>query len=109
MQELNQTNFKAAVLESKKPVVVDFWASWCGPCKQLAPVFEKTAEVFSAKAVFCKLNIDEEGNAELAQKYNVMGIPCVLVFSHSVEVDRIVGMLPEAQFQAKLKGFLERA
>ena len=109
MQELNQTNFKSTVLESKKPVVVDFWASWCGPCKQLSPVFEKTAGVFSAKAVFCKLNIDEEGNSELAQKYNVMGIPCVLVFSHGAEVDRIVGVLPEAQFQMKLKELLERA
>ncbi len=109
MNELNPANFKQAVLESKKPVVVDFWAEWCGPCKQLAPLFEKTAGILGTKAVFCKLNIDEEGNADIAQKYNVMGIPCVLVFSHGAEVDRIVGMLPEAQFQQKLKGFLERA
>lgn len=109
MNELNQLNFKSMVLESKKPVVVDFWAVWCGPCKQLAPVFEKTADVFGAKAVFCKLNIDEKGNSELAQNYNVLGIPCVLVFSHGAEVDRIVGVLPEVQFQTKLKGLLERA
>lgn len=91
---LNKDNFKTEVLESKEPVLVDFWAAWCGPCQMLGPVIEEIAdEVTNAK--ICKLDVD--ANQELAKEYRVMSIPTLIVFKDGQIAKREVGALPKDQ------------
>lgn len=90
---VSQANFQSEVLGSDKPVLVDFWATWCGPCKMLAPVVEKVAAANAAKAKFVKLDTDE--NPSLAGQYQVSGIPCLILFKGGQPVDRIVGYVSE--------------
>ena len=102
--EINETNFEQEVLKSDKPAVIDFWAPWCGPCKMIAPAFEKlSTEITTAK--FGKVNVDE--NARLAQQAGVMGIPCIIIFKNGEEVERIVGYQSEQQLKSKLTSVLE--
>jgi thioredoxin 1 len=93
LPEVSQTNFETEVLKSSQPVLVDFWAPWCGPCRMLAPVVEKVAAANSAKAKFVKLNTDE--NPSIAGQYQVSGIPCLILFKDGQAVDRIVGYVQE--------------
>lgn len=81
-------------------VIIDFWAEWCGPCKRLAPIFDKLSKEYKGKVVFYKVNVDENG--ELAQGLGVMGIPCLIVFKDGAEVDRIVGAMPSEQLRARI-------
>ena len=102
--EVNEENFEQEVLKSDKTVVVDFWAPWCGPCKMIAPAFEKlSTEMTTAK--FAKVNVDE--SARLAQQAGVMGIPCIIIFKNGEEVERFVGFQSEQQLKAKLTSVLE--
>jgi thioredoxin 1 len=102
--EVSQDNFEKEVLKSDKPVVVDYWAPWCGPCKMIAPVFEKLShELKDVK--FAKVNVDENGM--LAQQSGVMGIPCIIIFRNGEEVDRVVGFQTEEQLKRKLISALE--
>lgn len=82
--------FQPQVLNAKGTVLVDFWATWCGPCKMLGPVIEELAKEFDGKAVIGKVNIDDE--QELAVKYGIMSIPTVVVFKDGKEVNRLVGL-----------------
>ncbi len=84
-------------------VVIDCWAAWCAPCRAIAPIVEELAKDYSGKVVFGKLNVDE--NPETAQKFGVMAIPTLLVMKNGTEVDRIVGMLPKSQLEAKIDAF----
>ena len=93
LAEVSQTDFETEVLQSRQPVLVDFWAPWCGPCKMLGPIVEKVAAANSGKAKFVKLNTDD--NLTLAGKYQVSGIPCLILFKDGQPVDRIVGYVPE--------------
>jgi len=102
--KLNQENFEKEVLQSDKPVIVDFWAPWCGPCKMLTPVFEEVSQEFNGNSKFAE--ISTEDCPEIAQKNEVNGIPCLLIFNQGKEVDRIVGFNPAAVLKQKITEIL---
>ena len=97
--QVNKDNFQEVVLNSDKPVLVDFWASWCGPCRMVAPVLEEIANERSDVKV-CKINVDEE--PELASRYNVMSIPTLLVMREGQVVNQSVGAKPKSQILSML-------
>ncbi|MBW2970397.1 thioredoxin [Candidatus Woesearchaeota archaeon] len=104
IMEINQENFEKEVLKSDKPVVVDYWAPWCGPCKMIAPIFEKlSAEITTAK--FGKIDVDQ--NTSLAQQQGIMGIPCIVIYKNGEEAERITGYQTEAQLRQKIMSVLE--
>ena len=99
--------FQKTVLESTLPVIVDFWAPWCGPCKMLGPILDKMAKEFEGKLIVAKVNTDE--NQEWAGKYGVQGIPTMLMMKDGKIVHRQVGVLPEPMLRDTIKNFLEVA
>lgn len=99
--EFTDQNFNAEVLQSDKPVMIDFWAVWCGPCKMIAPFIEELAGEFEGKAKVGKLDVDN--NQETAIKYGVRSIPTVLVFKGGKVVDTIIGAVPKVQLKQKLE------
>jgi thioredoxin 1 len=100
LPEVSQATFQTDVLASDKPVLVDFWAPWCGPCKMLAPVVEKIAGKMGEQVAFVKLNTDEAPS--IAGQYQVSGIPCLILFKGGQAVDRIVGFVPESTITSML-------
>jgi len=97
--------FQKTVLESSLPVIVDFWAPWCGPCKMIAPVLDKVAAEFADQLIVAKVNTDE--NAEWAMKYGIQGIPTMLLVYGGKVVNRQVGALPEPMLRDIIEQFLE--
>lgn len=102
LKEINATSFDQNVLKSDKPVLVDFWAEWCGPCKALAPVLEEVATEMGEKGEVFKVNVDQ--SPELAQKYGIRGIPTLIYFKAGEVQSTLVGNQPKAEI---LKSFNE--
>ena len=93
--ELNETNFDQEVMESERPVLVDFFADWCGPCKMQLPVVDELANEFNGRASITKLNVDS--NQEKAAEYGIAGIPALLVFKNGEVVERLTGLHSQGQ------------
>ena len=92
---ITKNNFEQEVLHSDKPVLIDFWAPWCGPCRMLSPVISERAEEYGDKIKVCKVNVDDEG--ELAASFNVMSIPTLVVVKDGKVTNSAVGVRPKAQ------------
>ena len=99
--EITTDNFESEVLESDVPVVVDFWAEWCMPCKMIAPVLEELADEYDGKVKVGKLNVDEQ--ADLAAQYNIIRIPTLLLFTDGEVAERYVGAAPREKLEAFFK------
>ncbi len=89
--DVNEYNLDHILMNSDIPVIIDFWAPWCGPCKSFSPIFEESSKAFALKALFIKINTQEEQN--IAQKYGIQSIPTLLIFKNAEEIKRISGLL----------------
>ncbi|MFQ6002889.1 MAG: thioredoxin [Candidatus Zixiibacteriota bacterium] len=98
--ELNDGNFESQVLKSDLPVLIDFWAPWCGPCRMVGPIVEEIAKDYEGKLKVGKLNVDE--SSQTASKYGIMSIPSLLFFKGGKVIDQIVGAVPKKQFIEKI-------
>ena len=104
VMELDESTFDSSVLKSEKPVLVDFWAVWCGPCRQVAPIVEALAAKWGDKASVAKLNVDDVPS--VAERYGIMSIPTLMLFKGGQVVERIVGVMPQATMEKKLDPYL---
>lgn len=98
--ELDSSNFDSTVAGGSAPVVVDFWAPWCGPCKAIAPILEELADELGDAVKICKVNVDN--NSEIASKYEIRAIPTILIFKDGAIADTIVGLTSKDDLKAKL-------
>ncbi|MDC0975646.1 thioredoxin [Alphaproteobacteria bacterium] len=94
----NDQNFKIDVLDSKQPVLVDFWAEWCGPCKAIAPSLEELSEEMASKLKIVKINVDE--NPSISQTYSIRSIPALMIFKDGEKVSEKMGALPKSALQS---------
>ncbi|MCL2855724.1 MAG: thioredoxin [Defluviitaleaceae bacterium] len=101
---LNEADFEKEVLQSDKPVVVDFYATWCGPCKILEPIFADVAGEMSDKAKFFKIDTDD--NKGVSKQFGVRSIPTLMVFKNGEMVDKLMGVLPKEELQAKISSVI---
>ena len=102
---INDSDFDKTVLQSEKPVLVDFWATWCGPCRMVAPIVDELAEEYAGKISFVKLDVDQ--NPKTAARYSIMSIPTLLIFKKGEPVSHIVGFRPKEELIQSLESVLE--
>jgi thioredoxin 1 len=100
-KQFTDSNFDSEVLKSDKPVLVDFWAEWCGPCRMVGPIVEEIARDFDGKVSVGKMNVDE--NMDIPSKYGIRSIPTLMIFKNGELVDKIVGAVPKASILSKLE------
>lgn len=98
---ITKNNFETEVLQADVPVLVDFWASWCGPCRMLSPIIEEIEKEYAGKVKVGKINVDEE--IELAQEFRVASIPTVILFRNGMVVEKVIGYRPKEDFEALLQ------
>lgn len=104
VREISDQDFQEVVLGAEVPVLVDFWAPWCGPCHMVSPVIEKLSNDYTDNFVFCKVNVDEA--SKTAQSYGIMSIPTLMIFRNGEKVDQIVGAAPESMIKSMIEGIL---
>jgi thioredoxin 1 len=105
-KDINKENFEEEVLKSKEPVLVDFWAPWCMPCKMMAPILDELAEDMEGKVKILKLNTEEAENQELAQKYQIQSIPNMKLFKGGEVVADFIGMKDKGSLKADISAYL---
>lgn len=105
--DVSDATFESEVISSDQPVLVDFWAEWCAPCKMIAPLVEDLAGEFAGKMKFVKLNVDD--SPDTAAKYGVRGIPTLLIFHDGQPVDQLVGAVPKNVLKGRVEGALKKA
>ena len=102
--EVTDANFDQEVLQSEQPVLVDFWATWCGPCKAIGPIVESVAAAYEGKLKVAKVNVDQNGATP--SRYGIRGIPALLFFKGGKVTDQIVGYVPQSVIEEKVKSLL---
>lgn len=103
-QAVNDSNFDAVVTASAQPVVVDFWATWCGPCRMISPIVDQLAEKYAGRVSVVKCNVDE--STDIPVKFGIRNIPTLLFFKNGELVDRLVGAVPQAELEKKIEALL---
>ena len=103
---IDDSNFEQVVLNSKVPVLLDFWATWCGPCRMVAPVVDELAKEYDGKVSFGKVDVDQ--NPKIASKYGIMSIPTLILFKDGKPITNIVGFRPKSQLKQSLDEALEQ-
>ena len=106
MLEISKDNYEKEVKQSKTPIIIDFWAEWCGPCRQLAPIFEAVSTEYKGKLKFAKL--DSQKYPNIAGENGVTGIPCMIVFNKGEEVDRIIGFMDMDSLKEEIDAILQK-
>jgi thioredoxin 1 len=103
--EITDSTFKQEVLDQKRLVLVDFWATWCGPCKMIAPILEQVSEHYKERIKICKINVEE--NSESAKEYGIMSLPTILFFKNGKIFDQVTGKVSKASMIKKVDELLE--
>jgi thioredoxin 1 len=102
--DVSDDNFKKEVMESDVPVLVDFWATWCMPCKMIAPVLDALAQQYTGKLKVCKINVDE--SPDVTAEYNIVSIPTLMLFSKGEVKEEIIGAVPRPELEARLRPYI---